>query len=352
MFTTIIVQPIFNLLVLIYNLVPGHNFGVALIIFTVLVRLALWPLVKRQMHQTKLMRKLQPELKRIRKEAKGDKVKEQQMMMELYKERGISLFASFKLLLIQIPILFGLYLGLTRVVKEPQQLISFSYPWLQDFSWMQELARDISKFDETLFGLIDLTRPAIGPDGLYIPALLLVIGSALIQYFQSKQLLPIDKDARGLRQILKEAGSGKQAETDEVNAAVSKTTVYIFPVLIFVTTINFASALSLYWLVGGLVAFIQQTIVLRDDVDEMEALVDKTDKSGKRDAKNAAKQAASTRTVIEGEVVNKTKKNKRKSAAKSEPAETASDSPLKKDPNRRRQGAKVLARKRQDGTQS
>lgn len=359
MFTTIIVQPIFNLLVLIYNLVPGHNFGVALIIFTVLVRLALWPLVKRQMHQTKLMRKLQPELKRIRKEAKGDKVKEQQMMMELYKERGISLFASFKVLLIQVPILFGLYLGLTRVVKDPQQLVSFSYPWLQDFSWMQELARDISKFDETLFGLIDLTRPAIGPDGLYVPALLLVIGSALIQYFQSKQLLPIDKDARGLRQILKEAGSGKQAETDEVNAAVSKTTVYIFPILIFVTTINFASALSLYWLVGGLVAFIQQTIVLRDDVDEMEALVDKSDK---RDAKKAAKQAASTRTVIEGEVVAKTektrkgKKNKQKPAATAKPVaaepEVVQDSPLKKDPNRRRQGAKVLARKRQDGTQS
>src|SRR5690349_17439712 len=110
-FTTLIVQPIFNLLVLIYNIIPGHNFGVALIIFTVIVRLAMWPLVKRQLHQTKLMRKLQPEIKEIKKKAKGDRTRESQLMMELYKERGVSLFASFRLILIQIPILFGLNLG-------------------------------------------------------------------------------------------------------------------------------------------------------------------------------------------------------------------------------------------------
>ena len=66
MFTTIIVQPIFNLLVLIYAILPGHNFGLSLIIFTIIIRLLLWPLVKKQLHQTKLMRKLQPEIKKIK----------------------------------------------------------------------------------------------------------------------------------------------------------------------------------------------------------------------------------------------------------------------------------------------
>ena len=349
MFTTLIVQPIFNLLVLIYNLIPGHNFGFALIIFTILVRLLLWPLVKRQLHQTKLMRKLQPELKRIKKEAKGDRALESKLMMELYKERGVSLFASFKVLIIQLPILFGLYLGLTKVVNDPHQLISFSYPWLQDFNWMKELAQDIGKFDETLFGFVDLTRPALGPQGVYWPALALVAGSAIIQFYQSKQLLPQDKDARSLRRILKDAGDGKQADQSEVNAAVAKSTIYLFPAMVVLFTINLASALSLYWLVGGIVAFIQQWVVLRDDVEEMEAIVDEPAK--KKKAGKSAKHADSTEkksAIIEGEVVTKSPKAKKAGelvkAVKAD--ETAKkESPLKKDPNRRRQGAKVKARK-------
>src|SRR5882762_8147392 len=94
MFTTLIVQPIFNLLVLIYAILPGHNFGLAIIIFTVIVRLLLWPLVKKQLHQAKAMRELQPEIKRIKQATKGDRQKESAMLMELYKEREISPFGS------------------------------------------------------------------------------------------------------------------------------------------------------------------------------------------------------------------------------------------------------------------
>src|SRR5580765_5618389 len=98
MFTTLIVQPIFNLLVLIYAILPGHNFGLAIILFTILVRLLLWPLVKKQLHQAKVMRQIQPELKRIKAATKGDRQKESLMMMELYKERGINPFGSIGVL--------------------------------------------------------------------------------------------------------------------------------------------------------------------------------------------------------------------------------------------------------------
>src|SRR3954466_6466252 len=110
-FTTFIVQPIFNLLVLIYALIPGHNFGMAIIVFTVIVRLLMWPLVKKQLHQTKVMRKLQPEMKRIKKNAKGDRQKESQMLMELYKERGVNPFSAFPTLIVQFVVLIGLYSG-------------------------------------------------------------------------------------------------------------------------------------------------------------------------------------------------------------------------------------------------
>lgn len=290
MFTTFIVQPIFNLLVLIYNIIPGHNFGLAVILFTIVVRMALWPLVKRQLHQTKLMRKLQPELKRIKKEAKGDRQKESMMMMELYKERGVSVFASFKVLIIQLPILFGLYLGLTRILKDPHEIVTFAYPWLQHFSWMKELAGDIHKFDTTLFHVVDLTRPALTNSGVYWPAMVLVVGSAVVQYFQSKQLLPADKDSKSLRQILKSAGDGQAADQSEVSAAVGRSTLFLLPAMIFIFTVHLASALSLYWLVSGIVAFIQQSIILGRDVDEMEDITDRpgdklSDKSGRKQAK-------------------------------------------------------------------
>jgi YidC/Oxa1 family membrane protein insertase len=274
MFTTIIVQPIFNLLVLIYAILPGHNFGLAIIIFTIIVRLLLWPLVKKQLHQAKAMRKLQPELKRLKKEAKGDKQKESAMLMELYKERGINPFGSIGVLIIQLPILIGLYSGLRRVVDDPHALVTFAYPGLQHLPWMKELAGNIHLFDRTLFGVVDLTRSALGPKGLYWPAMIIVIASATIQFYQSKQLMPNDKDGRKLRDILKSAGSGKQADQSEVNAAVGRSTRYFIPAMIFLFTVNIASALSLYWFVGGLVAFIQQSIVLRDDETEMEAIAD------------------------------------------------------------------------------
>lgn len=292
MFTTLIVQPIFNLLVLIYNLIPGHNFGLAIIIFTIIIRLLLWPLVKKQLHQTKLMRKLQPELKRIKAAAKGDKQKEALMMMELYKERGVRPLRSIGIILLQIPILIGLYVGLTRVLKDRQELIDFSYPFIQNLSWMRELAADISKFDETLFGVVDLTRAAISSSGIYWPALLLVTGSAVIQYYQSKQLMPQDKDARSLRQIMKDAGEGKQPDQSEMSAAISRNMLYLLPAMVFLFTVNLASALSLYWLVGGIVAYIQQSIALREDTEEMEQIADEP-----------ATPRTNKKAVIEGEVV-------------------------------------------------
>lgn len=281
MFTTIIVQPIFNLLVFIYAILPGHNFGLAVILFTIVVRLLMWPLVKKQLHQVKKMRAIQPELKRIKKAAAGDKRKEQLMMMELYKEQGISPFGQIGTIVLQIPILLGLYSGLRKVLDDPHQIVSFAYPFLQHFSWLQQLSHNIHSFDATLFGIVDLTKPAMG-NGVYWPAMVIVVASCLVQYFQSKQLTPTTKDSRSLRSILKDARSGKQADQADVNAAMARNTSLLLPVLIFVFTVHLASALSLYWLTSGLVAFIQQSIILREDATELEAKADSAEEREKK----------------------------------------------------------------------
>lgn len=306
MFEVLLVKPIFNLLVLIYALLPGHNFGLAIILFTLVVRLLMWPLVKKQLRQTKVMRAMQPELKRIKKAAKGNRQQESLMMMQLYKERGVSPFSTIGTMIIQIIIVIALYSGLTRVVNNPQAILDNAYSWAHDLAWLQHLSGDISQFskDNNLFGVVDLSRAALPKGGgIYWPAMVLVAGSAISQYFLSKQLMPTEKDSRGLRQILRDAGQGQKADATETNAAVGRSMRYLIPGMIFLFTVGLPAALSLYWVVGGIIAYIQQAAVLNQDETELEAIADQAVK----------------KDIIEGEVIAKkpkTKTTKKKSSAR------------------------------------
>ena len=251
--------------------------GVAIILFTIVARLVMWPLVKKQLHNTKKMRELQPELRNIKKLAKGDKAKEAELTMALYKEREVNPFSSIGLLLLQLPVLFALYAGLRKIVLDPHAIIDFSYPFVRNLPWMKELAADITKLDFTLFGVVDLTRKALSNGVIYWPAMVIVLASAVVQYLTSSQLMVTDKNARTLRQIMRQsATSGEQADQAEVSAAVSRLMRYIIPFMIFFISVGIAAALALYWLASGAIAYIQQSIVLRDDKVELEAIVDKT----------------------------------------------------------------------------
>jgi YidC/Oxa1 family membrane protein insertase len=266
MFDTLIVQPLFNILTYIYAIIPGHNFGLAIIVFTVLVRFALFPLVKKQLRHTRAMRELQPEIKKIKEKTKGDRQQQSLMMMELYKEREIKPLSFIGLMAVQIVLFLALFSGLNRVVNDPNQIYDFSYSFVQQTETMQELQEDISRFDNTLFGVVDLSRSAIGSEeGFYSLAFILVIASAVVQFFQIRQTMPNEKSARKLRDILQDANKGKEADSSEVNAAVSRNMAFFMPALIFVITLPFPAALPLYWFVGSFVAFLQQGYLLRQD---------------------------------------------------------------------------------------
>lgn len=297
MFTTLIVQPLFNLLVAIYAIIPGHNFGLAIIIFTVLVRWAMLPLLKKQLRNTLAMRSLQPELKRIKKAAAGNKQTESMMVMELYKERGINPFGAIGLLIVQLPLFIALYSGLQRIVKDPNSILNFSYSWLQDLPWMKTLAADISKFDNTLFGLVDLGRTAVEKaGGVYWAAMIVVAGSALVQWLQIRQTMPHDPEARKLRHILRDAKTGEQPDTSEVNAAMGRNMSFFMPIFIFMITVGIAAAMSLYWLVSGLVAYIQQAYLLKQDEYQLEAIANSKTATGGCKARSGV-----TTTIITSE---------------------------------------------------
>ncbi len=291
MFTTVIVRPIFNLLVLIEAVLPGHNFGLALIIFTIVIRLLMWPLVKKQLRQAKAMRELQPEIKKIKQASKGNRQKESLMLMELYKEREVSPFGSIGTLIIQLIVLIGLYSGLRKVVYTPHSIITLSYPALHHLSWLKQLTGNIHLFHANLLGFVNLSQAALGKAGVYWPAMVIVVGSALSQYYQSKQLMPSSKESKTLRSILKSAGAGQQADQSEINAAIGRGTRYFLPAMVFLFTVSYPSALSLYWLTGGLVAYIQQSIALKEDTTQMDPAL-------------ATKPARDLDKIAEAEIVN------------------------------------------------
>ena len=112
----LIVNPIVNILFVIYNFIG--DFGVAIILFTFLVKIATWPLMKKQLHQTKLMKQIQPELTEIRKRCNGNKQMESLQMMELYKRRGVKPMSSLWNLLIQLPIFIAMFTAI-RVMALP-----------------------------------------------------------------------------------------------------------------------------------------------------------------------------------------------------------------------------------------
>ncbi|MGH7237837.1 MAG: YidC/Oxa1 family membrane protein insertase, partial [Candidatus Saccharimonadales bacterium] len=221
-----------------------------------------------------------PEIKRIKKATKGNRQEESKMLMELYKEREVSPFSSIGPLIIQSIVLIGLYIGLRRVAQDPHLIVSLAYPVLQHLPWIHHLASGhIHDFHNSLLGIVNLNRSALSGGHIYFPALVLVIGSAVIQYFQSKQLMPSDKNARGLKAILRDSKEGKQADQSEMSAAVGRGTRYFLPGMVFVFTISYPATLGLYWVVGGLVAFIQQAIVLREDTEKLEVSAPKSTKN-------------------------------------------------------------------------
>ena len=263
-FDRLLTQPIFNLLALIYNFVA--DFGIAIIILTILVQLLLWPLMKKQLRQTKLMRAIQPELKKIKKKAGDNKMLQQQLMMELYREKGIKPMGQLLVMAIQLPILLAIF-RVVQIFSETYQKLhhvspgQFLYPFLDHFGRVSELIADKTTH---LFGVIDLTRTAGG----YWPALILALLAAGLQFWQSKQIMPQPTENKKLREIFRDAGNGEKVDQADMMAVTTGKMIYFFPVMTFMFAIAMPGAVVLYWVVKSGVAIIQQTILLRrDDID-------------------------------------------------------------------------------------
>lgn len=281
-FDTLIVQPIFNLLVLIYSVVPGADFGIALIILTIIIRFLLWPLVKKQMHQVKATRKLQPELVKLRKKHKDNKQMQGLAMMELYKKHNVNPFRSLGILLIQLPIFIALFRIIQIFTSQRDEIGRYTYGFLENLPLMQELINNPDSFNESFLGFIDLTQRAIGENGISIALVLLALIAAVTQYIMSKQTMPDQDNKKRLRDLLAEAGEGKQPDQAEMNAVVMRKMMKFLPVMMFIIMVSLPGALALYYGVSNIIAVLQQHFILKKDEQELKDIA----KDGERE-KNA-----------------------------------------------------------------
>lgn len=235
MWDTFIVSPMTNLLLLIYNLI-GQNFGIAIILFTILVRAITWPLTAQQLKGTAGMQELQSDKEwlAIQKKYKNDKEKLAQEQMRIYKERGINPFGSCLPTLIQFPIIIGLYQAIIRsLAATPLSLLDLSrrlYPFL-----------DVTKVIpiNSSFGWMDLGRPeSLNILGFAVPTLAVIV--VITSYIQSKLMTPPSNP-----------GSNDQS------AAMSNMMSIYMPFLMGYFAMTFASGLALYFITSNVLGIAQ-----------------------------------------------------------------------------------------------
>ncbi len=321
-FELFIVQPIFNLLLFIYSIVPFADFGIAIIIFTIIIRFALWPLVVKQLHQVKAMRKLQPELARIKKATKGNKQLESMQMLELYKKHEVKPFRSILILLIQLPIFIALFQVIQIFTTHRDAIATFTYGFMDYFKPVQDLLANPENFNEKFLGVIDLTQHALPFTGVGSIFLILLAGiAAFTQYIISKQTSPTTSTKR-LRDVLAEAGEGKEPDQAELNAVVMGKMMKFLPFLMFFIMLSLPGALALYYVTSNIFAAIQQHYLLKRDAVEMDKFADQ---QIKKEGKKATAKARA-KVAREAEVATPASKKKEVNITRI----SAKDTPRKK----------------------
>jgi YidC/Oxa1 family membrane protein insertase len=239
----LIVNPFANILLLIYAFVG--DFGLAIILFTILVRLATHPFMAAQIKSSAAMQALtqSDEWKKMQEKYKGDQEKIGQETMRLYQEHGINPFASCLPMLLQLPIMIGFYQSIVLAIgATPMQLLAVVrsiYPWMEQITPAASLSALIPI--QSRFLWMDLGQPervflsflpAVG-----IPVLAIIVG--VTTFLQTKLTMP------------------PPSGPNDQSAQMSQSMALMMPVMLFMFTINYASGLAVYLITSNVIGILQ-----------------------------------------------------------------------------------------------
>ncbi len=268
-FNTLVFEPIFNFLILVLNILPYSNLGVAIILTTIVVRIILYPSFKKSIKTQQKIAQLRPDLKKIEEKYKKqeDRQKRAQEQLSIYKKHGINPLSALSFpLLVQIPVLFGLY----KVF-----IVDFASGGAKDHLY------SFISYPESI------TTSFIGVD-LLAPSIALAFLAAVSQYFQAKSMA---KQHNIKKEKEKEENSNKKSKKDknkkpepDFQSSMNVSMMYVLPVIIFLfgTGIpaigsfggitGLPAGISLYWTVTTLFSFWQQQKLQKEKEAEEELL--------------------------------------------------------------------------------
>jgi YidC/Oxa1 family membrane protein insertase len=224
--TQIVLQPMLNAMLLLYN-VFGQNFAAAIAILTVAIRLITLPLTLPQQKSAKKMQEIQPQMQALQKKHKDDKEKLAQAQMELYKEAGVNPLGGCLPMLVQFPIWIGLYQSISRVIGAgPLQLVDLA---TNVYAGLLPLLSPLVPI-KSQFLWLDLGTP----DPLYILPVLVVTTS----WFQQKVMTAPSTDAQ--------------------SSSMNQSMQIMMPLMMGFFSLQFSSGLSLYFVISNVVGIVIQ----------------------------------------------------------------------------------------------
>ena len=248
-FNYILVWPIINALIAVYKFLQmlgaPYTLGFSIIVLTILIRLILYPLTSSQLKASKKMQELAPHLSKLKDKHKNDAKTLQAETMKLYKEFGVNPAAGCLPVIIQIPVIWGLYSVLNSVVNVGSRNIVEEINKVVYLDFLK-----ISGGWETSFFGIPLGQ---NPSTLMksIPLILLVpIATAVFQFIQSKMMMVSSANAK--------TSEKKEKKKDDFASAFQSQSLYIFPLMIGFFSYGFPIGLSLYWNTFSIFGIIQQ----------------------------------------------------------------------------------------------
>ncbi len=219
-FYAVIFKPLYNLLVFLVDFLPGHSLALAVIILTILVKFALLPLAKKMAHTQKKMKEIMPELEKIKKEHKDDKQAQALKIMEVYKREKLNPLSGFANLLIQLPIIFGLYWVFFKA----------KFPELEN-KYLYSFIPGPEKVELGFFG-INLTEKS----------LILAFLAGFTQYLYS---INMSKDF--------EIGKSDEGSFKaEFQKSIQMQVKYVLPVIIGFVAYQFSAVIALYFIVSNI----------------------------------------------------------------------------------------------------
>jgi YidC/Oxa1 family membrane protein insertase len=227
-------EPLYNILVLLIGILPGASVGGAIIILTIIVKLALFPLTGKSIEAQRAMKELEPELKRIRDAHKDDRQKLSKKTMELYQERGVSPFSGCLPILIQMPIIIGLYWVFWKGLAVVNEEILYGFvqsPGALDMHFL----------------LFDLAAKSI----------VLAVLAGFSQFIQTRLSL-------GAQTPPTPTTEGKQPSFQEDFAKSMQMQMrYILPVMIGFIAYTTSGAVALYWTTSNILSIMQELLMQR-----------------------------------------------------------------------------------------